>query len=98
MKNELTPPIMESLLNRRINTYDLRYFHEIATDRKGTAWYGLETLSYRYPKLCSLLPQTRKEIKFLHQFKRLTNGFAITVRAGHVNLTFKILEFYNAAV
>ena len=47
-----------------------------------------------------MLPFTsnRKEIKFLDQFKRLTNAFAITVRAGHVNLTFKILEFYNAAV
>ena len=56
MKNELAPPIMESILNKRFNTYNLRNFQEFATERKRTVWYGLETLSYRYPQLWSLLP------------------------------------------
>ena len=34
MKNELAPPIMESMLNRRVNTYNLRNFQEFVTDRK----------------------------------------------------------------
>ena len=47
MKNELAPPIMESISNKSVNTYNLRYFQEFATERKRTVWYGLETLSYR---------------------------------------------------
>ena len=49
MKNELAPPIIESILNKRFNTYNLRNFQEFATERKRTVWYGLETFSYRYP-------------------------------------------------
>lgn len=30
--------VMESMLNRRVNTYNLRDFHEFATDRKRTVW------------------------------------------------------------
>ena len=53
-KNGLAPPIMESILNMRFNTYNLRNFQEFATERKRTIYYGLETLSYRYPQLWSL--------------------------------------------
>ena len=70
MKNELAPPIMESILNKRFNTYNLRNFQEFATERKRTVWYGLETLSYRYPQLWSLLPESLKEIISLTQSKR----------------------------
>ena len=34
MKNELAPPIMESILKKRFNTYNLRNFQEFATERK----------------------------------------------------------------
>ena len=51
MKNELDLPIMESVLNKRFNTYNLRNFLDFATERKRTVWYGLETFSYPYPKL-----------------------------------------------
>ena len=34
MKNGLAPPIMKSVLNKRINTYNLRNFQEFATERK----------------------------------------------------------------
>ena len=70
MKNGLAPPIMESILNKRFNTYNLRNFQEFATERKRTVWYGLETLSYRYPQLWSLLPESLKEIISLSQSKR----------------------------
>ena len=49
MKNKLTPPIMDSTLNKRFNTYNLRNFEEFATGRKRAVWYGLETLSCCYP-------------------------------------------------
>ena len=70
MKKELAPPIMESISNKRFNTYNLRNFQEFATKRKRTVWYGLETLSYRYPQLKSLLPESLKEMNSLSQFKR----------------------------
>ena len=68
MKNELAPPIMEPILNKRFNTYNLRNFPEFAKERKKTVWYGLETFSYRYPQLCSVLPESLKEMNSLSQF------------------------------
>ena len=70
IKNELAPPIVESVSNKRFNTYNLRNFQEFAAERKRTVWYGLETLSYRYPKLWYLLPESLKEMNSLSQFKR----------------------------
>ena len=70
MKNELAPPIMESKLNRRVNTYKLRNFPVFITDRKKHVWYGLEMVSYRYLQLWSLLLETLKETNSLRQFKR----------------------------
>ena len=70
MKYERAPPIMESILNKRFNTYNLRNFREFATERKRTVWYGLETLSYRYPQLWSLLLKNLKEMNSLSPFKR----------------------------
>ena len=34
MKNELAPLIMESISNKRFNTYNLRNFQEFAAERK----------------------------------------------------------------
>ena len=70
MKKRLAPPIMESILNKRFNTYNLRGFQEFATERKRTVWYGLETLSYCYPQLWSLLLESLREMNSLNQFKR----------------------------
>ena len=70
MKNELAPPIMESKLNRRVNTYNLRNFPVFITDRKKHVWYGLEMVSYRHLQLWSLLLETLKETNSLRQFKR----------------------------
>ena len=62
MKNGLASPIMESILNKRFNAYNLRNFQEFATERKRTVWYCLKTLIYRYPQLWSLLPESLKEM------------------------------------
>ena len=65
LKMNFPRPIMESMLNRRISTYNLRNFQEFITDRKKTIWYGLKTLSYRYLQLWSLLPEVLKETNSL---------------------------------
>ena len=61
MKKERAPPIMESIFNKRFNTYNLRNFQNFATERKRTVWYGLETLSYRYPQVKSLKERIQKK-------------------------------------
>ena len=70
MKNGVAPPVMESNLNKRFNTYNIRNFRKFATERKRTVWYGLKTLSYRYSQLWSLLPESLKEMNSVSQFKR----------------------------
>ena len=56
IKNNLNPPIMEFLFERRNNMYNLRNFRELATKRKRTVEMGLETLNCRSPLLWSIVP------------------------------------------
>ena len=54
IKNELAPPIMDSMLNRRNVTNNIRHLQEFQSERKKTIFYGLETLGYRAPQLWAL--------------------------------------------
>ena len=49
IKNELAPPIMDSMLNRRNVTNNIRHLQEFQSERKETVFYGLETLGYVHP-------------------------------------------------
>ena len=70
VKKSFAPPIMESILKRRNNTYNLRNFQEFKTERKRTVYFSLETIRYRYPQLWSLLPEHMRQLNALDQFKR----------------------------
>ena len=63
IKNELDPPIMDSMFERRNESYNLRNFQEFFTERKRTVYYGLETLSYRSPQVWSLLPEKINKVE-----------------------------------
>ena len=67
IKNELAPPIMDSVLNRRNITYNFRNFSQ--KERKRTVFDGLETLSYRAPQLWTLLPEEIKQKSTINLFK-----------------------------
>ena len=54
----------------RSTTYILRNFQEFETERKRTAYFGLETLSYHSLQLWSLVPEHMRQINSLDQFKR----------------------------
>ena len=54
IKQGFAPPIMESILKGWNNTY-VRNVQEFETERKITVYFGLETISYRFPQLWSLL-------------------------------------------
>ena len=47
IKHDLALPIMDSMLNRRTICYKFRNLQEFQSERKGTVFYGLETISYR---------------------------------------------------
>ena len=70
IKNGIAPPIMNSILTKRTNTYNLRHFQEFETETKRTVNYGLESFSFRSPQLWASLPEELKEIEELNQFKR----------------------------
>ena len=61
IKYDLAPPIMDSMLNRRIVCYNFRNLQEFQSERKGTVFYGLEIISYRAPQLRTILPQEFKQ-------------------------------------
>ena len=65
MKNNLNPPIMDNMFERRNNTYNFRNFQEFAAKRKRTVKMGLETLNYRSPQLWSILPENLRQINSL---------------------------------
>ena len=64
-KIELAPPIMEPMLNRSVNTYNLRSFQGLVSDRNRINWYGLERLSYLYPQRWWFLPKPLRETNYL---------------------------------
>ena len=65
MKNNLNPPIMDNIFERRNNTYN----QEFATKKKRTVKMGLETLNHRSLQLWSILPENLRQINSLVQFK-----------------------------
>ena len=70
IKNELAPPIMDSMFTRRENPYNLRNFREFEMERKRTVKYGTESITYRSPQLWDLLPEDLKQMSSLSQFKK----------------------------
>ena len=69
IKNNLNPPVMDFIFERRNNTYNLKNFQEFAMKRKRTVKMGLETLKYRSPQLWSILPENLKQINSPVQLK-----------------------------
>ena len=68
-KKCFAPPIMEPILKGRNNTYKVRNFQEFETERKRTAYFGLDTISYRSPQFI-LLPEHMRQLNSIDQFKR----------------------------
>ena len=54
--NGIVPPIMNSLFTFHLNPNNLRNFQELLAEKRSTANYGLETVTYRAPVVWSKLP------------------------------------------
>ena len=63
IKNELAPPIIDSMFERKNESYSLRNFQELLKKIKRTVHYGLDTLRYWSPQLWSLLQENIKEVE-----------------------------------
>ena len=60
VKNELAPLILDSMLNKRKITYNLRNLEEFHSERRRTVFNGLDTLTYRAPQPWTLLPKEKR--------------------------------------
>ena len=65
----LNPPIMDFMFEKRIDTYNLRNFQEIATKRKRIVKMDLESLNHRFPQLWSILPENLRQMNLIGHFK-----------------------------
>ena len=72
IKKRFSPPIMESILKGRNNNYNVRNVQEFEAERKRTAYFGLETISYRSPQFWSLLPEHMRRLNSIEQFKSVS--------------------------
>ena len=69
LKNNLNPPIMDFMFERRDNMYNLMNFQEFGTKRKRTVKMSFETLNCRSPQLRSILRENLRQIDTLVQIK-----------------------------
>ena len=69
IKNKLSPPVMDSLLNRRNITYNFRHLQEFQSERKRTVFNSLETLSYHASQLWTLSPEEIQQRNTINLFK-----------------------------
>ena len=83
MKNELVPPIMKSILNKRFKVYNL-WLSGACDGKKKKKSFDM------------VLKKCLKEMKSVVNSKEILNiRYAVTDLAGYVKLIFKILCFYN---
>ena len=69
MKNEIAPAIMQSMLNRRVNTYNVRNFQDFVTGRKKNRLIWSANAQLPISSTLYLLLETLKDSKkpFIYQ-------------------------------
>ena len=95
IKNELAPPVMDSMFERRNESYNLCNFQEFLTERKRTMHYDLETLSCRSPELWSIVPKNIKEVESLEIFQRKVKNWIWQDCPWRLCKPCRILDFFN---
>ena len=69
MKNNLSPDIMKHIFFQQNSGYHLRKQKLWETSNIRTVQWASETLSFRGPKTCDLVPQEIKESQSINEFK-----------------------------
>ena len=78
--NGIAAPIMNFLFTFRLNQHNLRNFQELSTEKRNTANYGLETVTYRAPILWAKLPSECKLAGSLTAFKSIIKSWKCEIR------------------
>ena len=67
--NDLSPSLVKSIFPTREIPYNLRKFNPFKSTNIHTGFKGTETISFRGPKIWSLVPDNIKHAKSLSEFK-----------------------------
>ena len=67
--NGLSPGIMQDIFEIKINYYNTRNAPAFSSRNIKTARYGLQTISYKTPKIWDLVPKEMKQVTTLNEFK-----------------------------
>ena len=67
--NDLSPPIMSDIFEKHEDHYSLRNPRSLASKRKMTTIYGIDTIAFRGPQIWHSLPQDIKNSESLNSFK-----------------------------
>ena len=67
--NDLSPPILKNVFQVKGGPYNLRRGTTLITRNVNTTSYGIETLSFRGPKLWEIVPDDIKNSNSLSVFK-----------------------------
>ena len=68
-EKNLSPPLIDDIVQVRKINYNLRHFQKLSNTKKNSVKMGLETITYRAPKLWSLVPTEIKDDPSLSTFK-----------------------------
>ena len=69
IKNQLGPPVMDSMVNSKNITSSIRNLQEFSQKERELFFNGLETISYCAPQLWRLLPEEIKQRNTINLFK-----------------------------
>ena len=67
--NGLSPDIMQDIFETKSNYYNTRNAPAFSSRNIKTVTYGLQTISYRAPKIWDLLPKEMRQVAILNEFK-----------------------------
>ena len=59
---------MSDLFVTRENNYNIRNFQVLKFSHKRTVKFGTETISYRVPHICNLIPKRLRALETLNKF------------------------------
>ena len=92
--NDLSPNLVKSILPQRAMHYNLRNENPFEPTNVSTVFHGTETLSYRVPKIWTLVPDSIKLTKTFTEFKaKIKNWEPIGCTCRLCNIFVFNLEF-----
>ena len=91
--NDLLPPIMNDIFEKHEDHYSLRNPRSLASKRKMTTIYGIDTIAFRGPQIWHSLPPDIKNFGSLNSFKSNIKRYGnLTCHLKFVERSFLVLD------